>query len=290
MAAWIELYNFVCKCPALVFFGLLLSQSGLLFCTSPFSVWAFLVLSTLCSVCYFKSYLSSAPLVVFFISSVIGGLLFLAGLLLLSSSCWVSNIGLLLKLGLSPFHFWAIRVVSFLFGWALFVFLGLLKLGPMFLLLNSSSNLFFWGLISLAFGFFVTWTSNSACYLLLGSGALLFCVLVTLSSSTLCRFFCAYILSLLLCCDHDVFSISSLMAWVSMAGLPPFPFFLSKVLALMLCPFFSGLLVLLVGGVTLFPYVFFGLCTSSRFPSSLFTLSCLCFSWALLLGLCLPVL
>merc|ERR1712212_521056 len=91
-------------CPALVFFGLLLSQSGLLFCTSPFSVWAFLVLSTLCSVCYFKSYLSSAPLVVFFISSVIGGLLFLAGLLLLSSSCWVSNIGLLLKLGLSPFH------------------------------------------------------------------------------------------------------------------------------------------------------------------------------------------
>lgn len=88
-----------------MFLGLLFSQSGLLFCTSPFCVWAFLVLSTLCSVCFFKSSLSSSSLVVFFISSVIGGLLFLAGVLILSSPCWVSDIGLLLKLGLSPFHF-----------------------------------------------------------------------------------------------------------------------------------------------------------------------------------------
>jgi len=143
LAAWIELFNFFLPLVVLMFLGLLLSQSGLLFCTSSFSVWAFLVLSTLCSVCYFKSVLSPSPLVVFFISSVIGGLIFLAGILLLSSTCWVSNIGLLLKLGLSPFHFWAVRVVIFLSGWCLFVFLGLLKLGPMFLLLNSTCNIFF---------------------------------------------------------------------------------------------------------------------------------------------------
>jgi len=124
----------------------------------------------------------------------------------------------------------------------------------------------------------------------LGSGLLLFSVLVTLSSLVLWWLFIAYILSLLLCCSPSSFSISALVAWVSLCGLPPFPLFQSKVLALLLSPSFSGLLLLIIGCVTLFPYISLGLTSSSPVRSSFTSLFGFCFLWAALLGICLPVL
>ena len=119
---------------------------------------------------------------------------------------------------------------------------------------------------------------------------MLFSVLVTLSSLVLWWLFTAYILALLLCCVPSSFSVSALVAWVSLAGLPPFPLFQSKVLALLLSPSFSGLLLLILGCVTLFPYVSLGLTSSSPVVSSFSFLFCFCFLWASLLGICLPVL
>ena len=88
-----------------MFLGVFLSQFGLLCCSCSLALWSFLVISTLCAICYFKPHLPSSALVLFFISSVIGGLLFLAGTLCLDSTGWVFVIGLLLKLGFAPFHF-----------------------------------------------------------------------------------------------------------------------------------------------------------------------------------------
>jgi len=88
-----------------MFLGVFLSQFGLLCCSSSIALWSFFVLGTLSAICYFKTYLPPTALILFFISSVIGGLLFLAGTLCLDSTVWVLVIGLLLKLGFAPFHF-----------------------------------------------------------------------------------------------------------------------------------------------------------------------------------------
>jgi hypothetical protein len=88
----------------LMVLGLLLSLLGLVACTSPLSLWSFIVLSTLCSLSFLKPHLHSSSLILVFLASAVGGLIWLGGSLFFGFSHLVSDIGLLLKLGLVPFH------------------------------------------------------------------------------------------------------------------------------------------------------------------------------------------
>ena len=255
-----------------MFLGLLISTLGLLSCSSPFFLWAFLVLGTLSTVGYFKPFLPALSLVLLFICSVVGGLLFLVGSLHPTSYSLFSNIGLLLKLGLAPFHFWMLKVVVLVTEFSSFILLGLLKVGPLFLLIDSPSFTLVWGVLSFVVGLPVLFSCTSVNLVLLGSGLLQFWVLSALQATTFSFYLFAYLIRLLLCCCAQTFSLSYLLAFLSLAGLPPFLFFVAKLSVLVSGPILVGILVLLISALRLFPYSLFGSSHLVPFVSSPFTI------------------
>jgi len=83
--------------------GIAISVTGLSLVCSGLVAWFFLVLGTLCTVGWLKSFLPSQSLLLYFLVSVQGRLVFLM-------SCWfgialVFVISLFVLLGLPPFHF-----------------------------------------------------------------------------------------------------------------------------------------------------------------------------------------
>ena len=270
--------------------GIIISLLGLVCCSSPLSLWSFLVLSTISSVCYFKHYLSAPCLVLYFICSVVGGLLYLGGALSFYYTSWLINIGLLLKLGLAPFHFWLVKVASYLSNFPLFIMLGFLKVGPLYLLVSGSGTLFFWGVLSLAFGIILIFRATSLSYVLVGSGLLLFWVLSTLSPWFFVPYILAYNISLVLCCCPFWLSISTLLAFLSLAGLPPFPLFWVKLLVLSSVPFATSFCLLFASALSLFPYIHLGLVLHSGPTTSVSQLFFYFSSFILLLLLCFPLL
>jgi len=88
-----------------VVLAILLSVAGTMVCTSHVIVWSFLVLGSLSLCSWLKAYVHTSALVLYFVISCLGGLLFLAS----SSEYWASSLviqlSLLLKLGFAPFQF-----------------------------------------------------------------------------------------------------------------------------------------------------------------------------------------
>lgn len=242
-----------------MFLGLLVSCLGLLVCVTPLSIWSFLVLSSLCSLTYLKPHLPSSSLILFFLASAVGGLIWFCGSLLFGSLQVVSIIGLLLKLGLVPFHWWMVNVVCFLSGFVLFVTLSLIKFGPLVLLVHSSETLFYWGLFSLIISIPILWTSSSVALILFSSGLLQFRVVSSFQSCLFYVYFLTYCFSLFLVCCYSTIKISAFIGCFSLCGLPPFPLFFAK-----LCVFFSSsflvcVAVLLFSSCSLIPYLTLGL-------------------------------
>jgi len=269
--------------------GLFISTVGMFSCSSSFCLWAFLVLSTLCSIGYFKPLLPPTCLALLFLTSVLGGLLFLFGSLLSLSFCLISDLGLLLKLGFSPFHFWMVKLVGHLSNFSIFVLLGLLKVGPLMLLLGSSSFKLLLGRASLLIGISLIYSCSSVNLLLLGSGLLQFWVISTLNSSTLSFYIFSYQRSLFFCCCFRSVKLSFLLACLSLAGLPPFIFFVAKVVVLCLRPLLFSFILLLVSAVSLLPYAVFGFSRHHSWTTSSSTLFFLVFLSAGSLTLVLPL-
>ena len=85
--------------------GILTSVLGTCLSSSQLLVWSFLVIGSL-SVCgWLKAFLSSDALVLYFVVSVLGGLLFLISCGEFEVSSLVLQLALLLKLGIAPFQF-----------------------------------------------------------------------------------------------------------------------------------------------------------------------------------------
>ena len=83
--------------------GIAISVGGVTFVCSGLVAWFFLVLGTLCTVGWLKCYLPSQSLLLYFLVSVQGSLVFLL-------SCWfgvtlVFVTSLFVLLGLPPFQF-----------------------------------------------------------------------------------------------------------------------------------------------------------------------------------------
>lgn len=86
-------------------FGILISVIGTALSTSHLIIWSFLVLSTLSTCGWLKSRIPRDALVLYFVVSVLGGLLFLVSSCEFFLSCLLLQLALLLKLGFFPFQF-----------------------------------------------------------------------------------------------------------------------------------------------------------------------------------------
>jgi len=89
----------------LVLLGILVSVAGTSIVSSHFIVWSFLVVGSL-SVCgWLKPKVSSDALVLYFVISALGSLIFLVSCGSFVLSSLLLQLSLLLKLGLAPFQF-----------------------------------------------------------------------------------------------------------------------------------------------------------------------------------------
>lgn len=150
--------------------------------------------------------------------------------------------------------------------------LGFLKLGPLLLLLGSTSFKLLWGGASFIIGLPLLWSCSSVNLLLLGSGLLQFWVFCTLSSFTLSFYLMSYLIRLLFCCCASSLNLSFFLACLSLAGLPPFIFFVAKVTVLALSPLLFAFLIFMVSATRLVPYAHFGFSFRTHIYTSSFTL------------------
>jgi len=249
--------------------------SGTCFCSSTLPIWSFIVLGTL-SICgWLKTKVSSDALVLYFVISVVSSLLFLLRSGAHSLSCFLLHLALLLKLGIAPFHFWVYKVIVHLQLTTLCVFLGPLKLGILWLLVNINGPSLLLLSASLFLGLFLLWSSNSLHLLLFASGARQLVFLVLLGPSLFLIYYLIYLLSLLGVALLSYSVISPFIAFSCLSGIPPLTMFWAKVLALFHFPILWASLLLLVSSLSLCPYMRCSISLPSSTVTSLIPISLL---------------
>lgn len=252
-------------------------------CRSSFLVlWFFIVVGTISLSGWLKLKATSSSVVSYFIVSALGGLLYLLG----SSSPFAQSqlvcLALFLKLGLFPFHFWVLKVLVGLSPLELCLFLGPMKLGLLFLLVSSAPTSLFLPTLSLFWGTYLIFISGSLSLLLYSSGSCLVLWLVLLGPHKFSQFYITYLLRLttVALCFLNLFS--PIIAFLSLGGLPPLPFFWGKLLSITLLPLAWSFFVVFFSCLLFFPYLSFALCMPSRATTPFFSLVMLCaFSWYL---------
>jgi len=248
--------------------GVVLSLLGLLSCSSPFVLWAFIVLGTLCLTSYTSALLPSSSLILFFAVSELGSLLFLLGSVLVGPSCLVIALALLLKLGFAPFQFWVYPVLSHLSVPSLFFIIGPSKLGLLHLFVSVCGSYSFLCYLCLLVGLNILFLTTSLNFLLYASGSVQILFLVCLGPLAFFPYYFSYLTAVfcLVACYYSL--LSPLSSILSLSGLPPLVFFWGKVLALSVLPFYSGCLLLLASCFSLFPYLSWALVRNAITPSS----------------------
>lgn len=112
-----------------VLLGILVGVIGTTLLQSHLMIWSFLVIGSL-SVCgWLKTKVPSDALVLYFVVSALGRLLFLVRCSEFVLSSILLQLALLLKIGLAPFQFWVFKVLFPLNIASLCFFLGPLKVG-----------------------------------------------------------------------------------------------------------------------------------------------------------------
>jgi len=120
------IFGFSCQ---YILLGIAVSVVGVSLSVSPFMTFIFLVLRTISTCGWFKPQLPASSLVLYFVVSATGGLMFLIGSHSPILSPLFSAVALLLLLGFFPFQFWAIRILPHLSISSLIAFLGPIKIG-----------------------------------------------------------------------------------------------------------------------------------------------------------------
>jgi len=239
----------------IVLLGILISVFGTSLTTSHLLIWRFLVIGSL-SVCgWLKAKINSDTLVLYFVVSVIGSLLFLISCGTVFFSSLLIQLALLLKLGLAPFQFWVLKVLSCLDIPSLCFFLGPLKVGLLWLVVNSIHPSIILASASMVLGIIILWLSSHSYLVLYASGSCQLLILVLLGPSAFALYYSIYLLALLgvnwFCSGY----ISSFFAFLGLGGLPPLTIFWAKVLALLCLPFIYAGLVILVSLLSFWPYI-----------------------------------
>jgi len=251
-----------------VVLGILISVVGTLFSVSPFLIWSFMALGTLSVTAWLSSRVVPSSLCVFFLVSVLGGMLFLCSIF----PCWASPViyqcALTLKLGLAPFHFWVFNLLRFLSLPSLCFFLGPAKFGLLYILVSSHSSSVSFASCSLLLGLSWLWQAQSASLILYSSGSCQLIIFILLGPSFFVVYFFLYSLSLfsILCISYGF--LSPLLAFLCLAGLPPLTMFSAKLLALNALPFAGGVLLIFISVLSFYPYISYSLGMRSRSVSS----------------------
>merc|ERR1712042_258 len=198
--------------------------------------------------------ISPIPLSIYFISSVLGGLLFVFSSLSSSLPPFFTFSSLLLLLGFFPFQFWSFSVLSHLSLFRVCIFLGPIKFGYLWLLLESPTYYFWLGLLRLSTGLLILYTSNTAWALLWASSSALLFQLLLLDTLLGLIYYVVYSLSLLSISYFHLNSHPLTLPFLGLAGIPPLGIFWAKVLSLLSLPNLHCLALLLISGVVLYPY------------------------------------
>lgn len=237
-----------------VLLGIFFSVQGLTVTSNTIFVWLSIVLGSISTTGWLSYSLPTLPLSIYFVSSVLGGLLFVFS----SYSSTIPPLfiftSLLLLLGFFPFQFWSFAVLPHLSLSRVCLFLGPIKFGYLWLLL-SSSNFFFWlGLLRLCTGLLIIYTAIAIWALLWASSSTLLFQLLLLDSFLGIIFYVVYSLTLL-SISHFLSNKQPLtLPFLRVAGLPPLGIFWPKLLSLLRLPFFHCLSLLFRSALVLFPY------------------------------------
>lgn len=253
----------------IVLLGILISLLGTSVITSTLMIWPFLVLGTLSSCCWLKSKVVSDALALYFVVSVLGSLIFLIGCIDAIFSSLVLQLSLLLKTGLAPFQFWVYKVLGSLDVGTLCFFLGPLKFGLLWLIVNISSPSLVLFSASLYIGLSLLWLSRSLHVVLYASGSCQLLILIFLGSTFFTPYFFIYLLALLGIFWFKLGKISALFAFLGLGALPPLTMFWAKFMAVLVLPSISGFLVLFISLLRLWPYLRCSLDQSSSSSSSI---------------------
>jgi len=238
-----------------VLLGILVAVLGTTLLKTHLLVWSFLVIGSLSVSGWLKTKIPSDALVLYFIVSALGSLLFLLSCSGIVLSNLLLQLALLLKLGLAPFQFWVFKVLSPLNITSLCFFLGPLKVGLLWLLVNITHPSLILASSSLCLGIILLWLSSHIHLVLYASGSCQLLILVVLGPSVFPVYYSVYLFALLGVSWFRSKIISSFFAFLSLGALPPLTMFWAKVLALVSLPsVFSGL-VILTSLLSLWPYL-----------------------------------
>lgn len=252
--------------------GILLSVSGILACSSHLFTWSFLVLGSLSVVCWLKTRVPSSALVLYFVISCLGGLLFLVSWTESWASSLVLQLSLLLKLGYAPFQFWVYKVLSPLSLIQLCFFLGPTKFGLLWLLVSISHSSLALTSASLLVGVLLLWLSGKSHLVLYASGSSHLLVLVLLGPNLFIIYHGIYLFSLLILSLLEFELISPVVAFAGLGGLPPLSMFWAKFHAIICSPLSISALILVVSMVLLWPYMRSALAIPSSSQTSILAL------------------
>jgi len=213
------------------------------------------------SVCgWLKAKVNTDALVLYFVISVVGSLLFLVSSREVFCSSLIIFLALLLKIGLAPFQFWVFKVLTTLDISRLCFFLGPLKVGLLWLTINLVHPSLPLASASLVVGLVVLWVSSQAYLVLYASGSCQLLILVLLGPSAFALYYSIYLIALTGVVWFSKGTVSPFLAFLGLGALPPLTIFWAKVFALLRLQFVYGALVVIVSLLRLCPYI---LCSQS---------------------------
>jgi len=253
-----------------VLLGILVALIGTTLLKSHLMIWSFLVIGSLSVSGWLKSKVPSDALVLYFVVSALGSLLFLLSCSEFALSNILLQLALLLKLGLAPFQFWAFKVLCHLEITSLCFFLGPLKFGLLWLIVRIDHPSLILASASLFLGIILLWLSGRIQLVLFASGSCQLLFLTFLGPTFFPFYFSIYLLALLGISWFSSKIVSSFFAFLSLGALPPLTMFWAKVLAVMSLPTTYAGLVLITSLLSLWPYVRCSVELNSKASTSLF--------------------
>ena len=215
-------FSFSCY---LVLLGILLSVVGTSVTSSHLLTWSFLVIGSLSTCGWLKSKLASDALVLYFVISVMGSLLFLLRCRDGFLSSLLLQFSLFLKMGYAPFQFWIHKVLRQLDVPSLLFFLGPLKVGLLWLVVNVVHPSLLLASFPLVVGIILLMLTSQTHLVLYASGSCQLLILVLLGPLAFFLYYTIYLLALLGVTWYCSGYVSSFVAFLGLGALPPLTIF-----------------------------------------------------------------
>ena len=242
----------------LVILCLLLSIASLIALKSlPFLLLC-LGLHTLSIVCLLGRSQGPDTVLTYFLPAVVGTLLWFIGSQPILFGLGVTLIGLLLKLGSFPFHFWGLKLVRNLPPSTLLLIMRPAKIPIIYLLVDSLSSFTSLRFVLILVGSLGFLTSSSVAHFLVWSSHLTLGLFFFIDGYVFLLYLFVYNFCILLLLCGRLLSARAAFACLSLAGLPPFYLFWVKILFLYSLPLHLCLLVLLAFSASAFGWVYHG--------------------------------